>query len=294
MERALVSLFVITLFVASFVAGHFIWPGPANAKADKRHSRYACPTPTNDAVRTADGEPIDPAHPEGGVRPAPTLDAIKTACKNAIEHPDDRELLNKIYTTTEDLGDGMHEPLLVFLSGLPMNLTTNHQIQEIVIVRWTELDPAAAARFALKIQPAGFQRDMLQRLLSTWADHDAASAKAFLATIPDEQLRSFLTQNILQELTRENPQGALKLALGLPPGMVSNALGQVFSAWASDDAREALDAAGKLAPGATKQSVLGSVLADWAREEPEAAMNWLTSEDRGLGPYLFQVFVTVA
>lgn len=286
MKRLLLVLASLVALSGSFVAGHYFWPETKNAKADKRRAnRYgACP-PVNQEAANAGALGQPPAPP-----PPMQPEELRSLVTRSLANPNDSELYGQVMIALESVDPDQLKSLIELALSKPGD---NQVLSGVMIQRWTEADPQAAAAFALALHGPR-QREMLDRVVMAWADEDPVSAKTFIDKLSDKQLRGQLVMNIIASFAHESPREALALAQSVLPGQVANAMSSVFSVWADDDPKAALDAASKLPASTTKQEVLGSALSGWARLEPEAALDWLTRESRDIGYYDYQAFSAVS
>ena len=115
----------------------------------------------------------------------------------------------------------------------------------------------------------------LRYLFSSWSIETPREAIAWLDQLPDSDLRINLLERSFYN--RDTPQASLPLALVMPEGANrTERLAQLLGAWAKNDAGAALAWMRENAaqPGVSEAAyaVHGPLLADLAREDPQAAL----------------------
>jgi hypothetical protein len=113
-----------------------------------------------------------------------------------------------------------------------------------------ELDPAAAARLAMKVGPEAGRETLLHRVAQGWAAKDAAAAQAWAEQLADPGERRETLVDVAGELAKGNPLGAIALA-----------------------ERQRLDEGG----GAVVENIAGG----WAARDLPAALAWVAQQPAG-------------
>ncbi len=139
---------------------------------------------------------------------------------------------------------------------------------------------------ALVSNAAGSNRsDLMRDLFFRWGNEQPAEALAWLNQLSDPDLRIDLLEKVGNSYYSNNPEKSLPLALAMPEGANrTGRLAQLLGAWAkiNSDAALAWMREHSAEPGVSGASyaVHGALLADLAREDPQAALvEWQALSD---------------
>jgi hypothetical protein len=118
----------------------------------------------------------------------------------------------------------------------------------LLLRRWTQSDPLAAGTWALALNTGEERTAALQHVATLWAGQDLAAANAWASALSDAPARQTVLLALAEETVRTQPV-------------------------------EALDLAGRLAPGHERDRVTVRAFSEWATQEPVSAMRWLARVD---------------
>ena len=119
------------------------------------------------------------------------------------------------------------------------------------------------------------RQEVIQAALQAWAQTDAAAAMAALRELDDAGLSQEAHYSILAQWSRVDPNAAFEWALTQKTSLGNAHLAAMpLQQIARDNPEEALRLAEKLT-GMPKQGALASVLGVWADSDPRAAAEWL-------------------
>jgi len=158
---------------------------------------------------------------------------------------------------------------------------------EIVFRSWSENDPQAALQWLEQNGDKPLLDKHVESLISRLASRDPEAAKIAAAIFPglfseDE----FVIQDI-RILTETDPVAAMKMAQSLPEGNdrddTVNSILSSLSSQSPAKRQELLDWSESLSPK-SQMGVREVVVSEWARSDPEAAIEWL-NKNGGLSNY---------
>ncbi|MDA0813249.1 MAG: hypothetical protein O3C21_12785 [Verrucomicrobia bacterium] len=156
------------------------------------------------------------------------------------------------------------------LRALLMLLEKNRDMQEIVAIRWAEIDPQGMAAFVDSATILS-NREVEHALFSTWGASDPDAAWNYVA----EHEGNFDTCDrgyaILEDLLDRDPKAAMRL-LTRNPNLIHT---EDSDDWAKGDLAGAVAMVVALPDGFFKNS-LSSLIWDWAESDPRAVVAWLS------------------
>jgi hypothetical protein len=161
--------------------------------------------------------------------------------------------------------------LLADLPGLPPT-----DLAAAVASAWGKQDPEAAAAWA-RAQPEGGARDeALFSLSADWAaTNPAAAADCALASLP-EALQGQMLNVVGMQWGGQDPATALAWAGQQPAGPARDSfLAGLSSTLAETSATQAAALVASLPPGKLQEETAITVVLDWARQQPQAAAEWV-------------------
>ena len=144
-----------------------------------------------------------------------------------------------------------------------------------VAARWTEHDPAAAARWAAGLPDRTARRDALQQVAASWTAVDVPSAARWAASLPASPERAELWRGIGESWADVDPAGVEGWLSTLPAGEDRDVAVAAYAAKVvPTDPEKALTWARTLSNGAFAAQQIDSLLAVWSRKDGLAARNW--------------------
>jgi len=183
------------------------------------------------------------------------------------------------------------------------------QARQLLIRRWAESAPEAAAADALRIADASSQRAAIEQVVIAWANIDLPAAKQWLTDLPPGETRDAAARDLAYESARIDPLSAIGSAVSLLASEErDNLLCHISAQWASIEPRAAMNwamqvsdealrdrlltsiatAAAKqdgvgaatmvavaISPGAEQDRAAVAVAQRWAQSSPEAAAAWI-------------------
>ena len=150
---------------------------------------------------------------------------------------------------------------------LPLELKSEMMIA--LMVRWFELDPAAAERWML-------DRPDFAWGIEAWARANPDSAiRAALAAPGSYRSRKVIAAAI-EQLAGKEPKAQAAQLRELPPGVLRDqAFADVLTKWADKDPAAAFASLGEMSPGTSRDDAREKVLLKWAEKDPSKALTQL-------------------
>lgn len=147
------------------------------------------------------------------------------------------------------------------------------EMRKLLVRRWAESDPAAAAKWAMQFPEGELRKVALEQVATAWADSDLTSATAWLRDLPDGESKQVATMATAYEAGRTDPLMALELASNLSPTRERDELlTYAVSQWATDNFAAAAEWAGKISDASLRQEMLAAIaVAAAAGNAPAAA-----------------------
>ena len=140
---------------------------------------------------------------------------------------------------------------------------------------WLQLDPAAASTW-LASRP-GATAAQTSALADYWSGNPAG-VQQFVDAIADPAAKQTFLQQTSEEMSRNDPEDALKLAQQLPPGPAqTNVLQAVACNWIATDPNAALDYINSVTDPAMKDRLTAAAAQSYALTDPAQAAAWLVS-----------------
>jgi hypothetical protein len=177
--------------------------------------------------------------------------------------------LNSIAATTET-----NNPITVALTHALHEPDLDKRLEQIADVgaklALAEIPDALKAADSLK--ELREQMVLKQSALSRWSELSPEDAFAWIARLPESQLKANALREAAARFAAKNPERAAAAATGMNAGVSRNdTITLVANAWANADASSALAWAEKLPAGAAKESALDAIRYVWVRTDPIAA-----------------------
>jgi hypothetical protein len=176
---------------------------------------------------------------------------IRRMIENVVANLPQKDLLQRSAYFTQQVESLADEDVPLILARLDEGLRRS-EFGMLLLRRWAEADPRAAATWALNL-PVGDERNtLLQQAATLWAEQDLAAANVWVSGLSDAEMRQTVLLALAEETVRTQPV-------------------------------QALDMAGRLAPSPERDQLTIRALSEWATQEPVSAMRWLARvSDAGL------------
>lgn len=151
-------------------------------------------------------------------------------------------------------------------------------IAHILLTRWAIDDPEGALASLEGIDLGKFGADPVS-VLSGVASVDPDIAISWLDNPDNKMVKlpfmgQILAGSIAKEWVRRDSDDALVWANGLPESQKAGAFTGVLGNLASTDPQKAASLASNLAPGGSREHIIGEIAQSWARASPKEALDW--------------------
>jgi len=154
--------------------------------------------------------------------------------------------------------------------------TTHGWVCQNLLEPWTAKDPEAALQWARNQTDMDSKREYTETILSEWANRDPKSASQHLHLLPDNENKVELIRRLAATWAETDRVTALQWTESLEGERTRmRAIRAMLGPWASSD----LDGARKYVEGLPlklQQDLRWIVANEWASENPDAAMEWVT------------------
>ena len=167
------------------------------------------------------------------------------------------------------------------------------ELRQLLVRRWAEYDPCAAASWVLGIREANpASRAATEQVAIAWAETDLLQAVDWARSLPAAENRQAAAIAIGYEAARSDPLVALELCSDLPPGAErDDLLVHAVSQWADTDPAAATVWTGEVTDAELRQRLTAAIAVAAAEHDPFAAATLLT---RDVPPGALQDGATVA
>lgn len=118
----------------------------------------------------------------------------------------------------------------VEISGMIESLVGRSRISEQTAEtgRWIE--------WASGVLPETVRDEKTRRMVMSWTGDDFLAAGKWLSTVPDGHLKNISTKTYVEEISRYDPESAVRWAMTLPPGMARDGtLVRIYHYWPKND-----------------------------------------------------------
>lgn len=150
--------------------------------------------------------------------------------------------------------------------------------RKLLIRRWAESDPVAAAQWAQQFPEGDLRNAMYEQIAAAWANSDLSGATDWLNTLPDGIGKQTATVTTANEAARTEPISALTLAVQLPATPERNALlTYAVSQWATENFSAAAEWAGTIADAGLREDMLSAIAVAAASADAPAAATLVAS-----------------
>ena len=169
-----------------------------------------------------------------------------------------------------------------------------------VVGIWAESDPRAAAEYwadfhaieevwAINDRSASYEYwkesersadpnslDMVNSIVSKWAEIDAEQALAFAQEMENEYFRDRISENVLADMTESDPLRAIELFHQIPPSNQGSTYQAIRSNWLKTDVAACAAWVSQLPEDMVSEADGGHIAGAWTRKDPVAAAEWLS------------------
>jgi hypothetical protein len=170
------------------------------------------------------------------------------------------------------------------MAALPLSPAERRLLGNALFQRWAEVDPQGATDYFSRLGTAE-QVAAIGALASGWAAYDPSAALAWAQSLPASMNRYNAMGLALAKLVAVDRDAALAAfgKLDLPASRAVSGL--LYEAWMEIDAEGAVKSAMNLVEtGGLLESSLSSLGRTWARNDPVAALRWVTDNPAVLSP----------
>lgn len=138
-------------------------------------------------------------------------------------------------------------------------------------------DPESAATAALK-QSGEAQASSVTAVTARWAQHDPASASAWVAKLPESDARNNAFTSLIYQWAEADAAKAAKWLEDLPEGKSRDSAVRTFSERVTArDPEGAIQWAGTISDEGTRRSAIENITRNWMRRDSTAATAWVQS-----------------
>ncbi|HEX2746404.1 MAG TPA: hypothetical protein VHM91_00285 [Verrucomicrobiales bacterium] len=149
------------------------------------------------------------------------------------------------------------------------------QLQQLIFGRLAEIDPAQAMQTALAVKSTYLRSGAISAVIQATAATDPEGAEHMVAQMPGGWLRRSALSSLAEVMARTDGPAAMQM---LERQRVArgdwSAWGTLFRSWTDHDPRAAAAALSSLPPQ-TARNAVDDVAAQWARNDPDAALAWV-------------------
>lgn len=172
------------------------------------------------------------------------------------------------------------------------NQEGNRDLPHLLLRRWTEESPTAAAAWLMKQPPGPHRRDGAAAIATRWAHLDSATATDWARQLPPDEMESGVLA-IGYELARTAPKDALWLAAALPSNESRNGLiDHAISQWAAHEPEAPAEWASQIPPSPLRDQVFARLATSMSETDPIAAAD-LALEHLAPGPQQNDAIVSI-
>lgn len=144
-----------------------------------------------------------------------------------------------------------------------------------IVERWVELDPNAAATYALGGADRLIDRNLLQLVVESWSAENPEATLAWIDANVAGRERDQYLYRLTAILGRSDPQRALALLQESPGWRPDDRqVNNIYEEWAGRAPRAAAAAAMALPTGGNRTAALKSIAWTWADSDPAGALAW--------------------
>lgn len=156
------------------------------------------------------------------------------------------------------------------------NETGNASLLREALAGWAEKDPQAAVNQLASLELSeGLQGDIRRDLLEQWADLNPAAAAAYAVANRNPDNWRGLVGTVAEEWSKRDPKAAADWAAGLDTGRDKR--GAIYSAisnWADADPNGAAAYVSSQPPGESRDMMAGTLAREVGQEDPASGLKW--------------------
>lgn len=154
--------------------------------------------------------------------------------------------------------------------------TGNASLLREALAGWAEKDPQGAVnQLAALGLSEGLQRDIRRDLLEQWADLNPAAAAAYAVANRNPDNWRGLVGTVADEWSKRDPQAAANWAASLDPGRDKRgAIYTAISNWADADLNGAASYVSSQPPGESRDTMAGTLARQIGQDDPAAGLKW--------------------
>lgn len=177
---------------------------------------------------------------------------------------------------TQDIASGLAQ-----VQAMPWGPEANRALQGL-LKRWAEIDPRAAAEYALGLDSNRAGGAAIRSIWNEWADQDAGGALDwYLKNLSEHP--AMLTPSLraaFMQLAAQDPARALATAWQLPDAMGREALKAIVSQAALDGGLESLRSVVLgMTPGGQRNQMIAAIIQEYSVYQPAEAVHWINMMD---------------
>jgi hypothetical protein len=195
----------------------------------------------------------------------------------------------KIALQINSMGENEVRQWLALLSSEELTGNTGH----LLIRRWMQLDPTAAASWVSLIGDAGAQQQLVDTAAVAWSENDLPAALTWVESLPYGAVKTQALTDLGYELARTDPVKAMLIAAQLPAGLDTDGFTlHSLAQFASADPVESQQLALSLPLGTLRDNALTTVAAVQAQYDGPSAARFI-AENIPPGPALDRGVISV-
>lgn len=152
------------------------------------------------------------------------------------------------------------------------------QLRELLIRRWAEIDPVAAASWVSGLQDPSIAASLAQQIATVWANKDLAASVDWAGALPNGAIRQAAVLGLGYEAARNNSFEAFDLVAALPPSSERDSLlVHIARQWAVSDPSEAAIWANRVPNTTLRERLISAVAITSAMEDPSGAASLIAT-----------------
>lgn len=141
-------------------------------------------------------------------------------------------------------------------------------------------DPQRVAGMLGELDSLQQRSSLISGIANSWIKQDRAAGLAWLESLPSSQARAQAYNSALYQLTQQDPVAATGLLDKLPLNSRAQAIPNIASQWAQKDFAAARDWVTGLDDPVAFTAGLDSIFAQWSKDSPGEALDFLESSPR--------------
>ncbi len=156
-----------------------------------------------------------------------------------------------------------------------------NQARNLILDRVAKTDPQRAIDFANQMPEGKDQTQLISKALANLGAKDPTEALAAAQRLPEGTSRKAGIDSVVNQVASTNLKEAQRLIEALPPNTVTSGGAAVAAALARKSPESALEWAGTLPEGQSKEAAFGGIAREWAGHDVQAAAGWLDTLPAG-------------